>query len=588
MKRLMLALLLGVVVLSLGGCASSLEDQRWPDFDFQRGPGGYLSWLKVAICWLLFLLWVRTTDWVSTDSQELKLEWRRWNPIVCGTFLGAFVLVWLLPWFWLSFSLLLAAYGVPLGMYVQHRNAGVPQARRVLTPEHMRAWFAQHMSKVGVQIAEEAAAPQEKGPPVSLTARGGATPHDDAARLAAAREAPGFNAARLMLFQGLARRATAIMLDVGAQSISVRHQVDGVWLDAPPLESTAGGPALEALMTLCGLNPAELQKRQQGAFTAQHVKTSCPATLTTQGVPTGQRALIQFEVKPVHFEDLAGLGMRPEIEKPLREVLGRTNGLLLLSAMPAGGLRSTTSVVLRSADRFQRDFMAVEDEKNRYEEIELIKVVTYNSAAGESPAGLLPKVFREEPAVVVVRDLVDGPSVAILCQHASQDRLIIGTVRAKDAAEALLRVLALKAPQAEFARAVTAVLGQRLIRKLCEKCKEAYPATPELLQQLRIPAGQVESLYRPPQPKPEEEKKKKGEPEICPECAGVGYKGRTAIFELFLVDDVMRKVLQTSPKLDLLRQAARKAGQRSLQEDGVQLVVQGITSLEEVIRVMKQ
>jgi type II secretory ATPase GspE/PulE/Tfp pilus assembly ATPase PilB-like protein len=156
--------------------------------------------------------------------------------------------------------------------------------------------------------------------------------------------------------------------------------------------------------------------------------------------------------------------------------------------------------------------------------------------------------------------------------------LFISTVRAKDSAEALLRVLALGVPPAEFARGISAVFSQRLVRKLCEACKEAYAPAPQILKQLGIPEGRIQAFHRPPQ-QPEE---------VCKECSGIGYKGRTAIFELLLVGDTVRKVLSTSPKLELLRKAARKDGMRSLQEEGILLVAKGVTSLPELMRVLKQ
>ena len=185
--------------------------------------------------------------------------------------------------------------------------------------------------------------------------------------------------------------------------------------------------------------------------------------------------------------------------------------------------------------------------------------------------------------MIAVRDLVSAELVSVLCREAHQGKLILAAIRANDAAEALLRVLALKVPPAELARAVTAVVGQRLVRKLCEKCKEAYQPPAEVLQKLNISPGRVSAFYRPPQPDPQAKKK----PEICPACQGVGYAGRTALFELLIVDDTVRKVLQTTPKLDLLRQAARNAGMRTLQEDGILLVAKGVTSLPELLRVLK-
>jgi type II secretory ATPase GspE/PulE/Tfp pilus assembly ATPase PilB-like protein len=169
-----------------------------------------------------------------------------------------------------------------------------------------------------------------------------------------------------------------------------------------------------------------------------------------------------------------------------------------------------------------------------------------------------------------------------MCREIVEDRLMISTIRAKDCADATLRVLALDVPPLEFAKAVYGVLCQRLVRKLCESCKEAYQPAPQILQQLGIPEGRIPAFYRPRPADPDRPK------EICDKCNGIGYYGRTAIFELLTVGDNTRRIIATNPKIDLLRQAARKDGMVSLQEEGVLLVAKGVTSLPELMRVLKQ
>lgn len=142
-------------------------------------------------------------------------------------------------------------------------------------------------------------------------------------------------------------------------------------------------------------------------------------------------------------------------------------------------------------------------------------------------------------------------------------------------------MLAMKVPAKELAEHVIAVVNQRLIRKLCEYCKEAYAPPAQVLQQLGIPEGKIQAFYRPRQPTEEN-------PEICPECGGIGYTGRTAIFELLVVDQTVRKALTTNPKLEILRQAARRDGLKTFQEEGLVLVAKGVTSLPELMRVLKQ
>jgi type II secretory ATPase GspE/PulE/Tfp pilus assembly ATPase PilB-like protein len=180
--------------------------------------------------------------------------------------------------------------------------------------------------------------------------------------------------------------------------------------------------------------------------------------------------------------------------------------------------------------------------------------------------------------VLVVPDLHDADTAKILCAAAAEDQLVFTTIRAKEAVEALLRVLLMKVPASEFAPVIQGVLNQRLVRKLCETCKEAYEPSPALLQKLGIPPGRVEELFRHPED-PEE---------VCPDCQGIGYVGRTAIFELLKVDNRMREALEKQPKLDVLRKASRLAGNRTLQEEGIAAVVRGITSLPELMRVLKQ
>ena len=137
----------------------------------------------------------------------------------------------------------------------------------------------------------------------------------------------------------------------------------------------------------------------------------------------------------------------------------------------------------------------------------------------------------------------------------------------------------MKVSAKDFASVVKAVLYSRLIRLLCPDCKVGYTPPPETLKKLGIPPGKVEQLYRPP----------KGEEldKPCKACQGLGYQGRTAIFELLIVTDPMREILAKQPKLDLLKKAARASRQRSLQEEGVLLVAKGETSLPELMRVLK-
>jgi len=569
-----------VSLVALFGLAAgpALAQQAWPAMPLEatgwRGPGGYLSWLKIAAYWLVFLAWVRTTDWAHTDAYQHKLPYVRWNAILVGSFVAALVLLWLLPWFWLGFPVLLAAYGGPLAAYVHFRNNELDPSQRVLTPDHFRFLLSHKLAKVGVKIAAERPDPHEVGP-VKLLARGGPSPADDNVRLLAARQAAGYNRARLLLAAGLARRATALMLDWGGEAVAVKHMIDGVWLEADPLAIEDARAAIDALKVLAGLNPSRPQGREEGRFALEFESERFQGTLACVAGASGTRAVVQWEGRPARFADFDALGMRPKMQQQLQELLGRSSGLVLFSAMPASGLRTTVDVTLRSMDRMVRDFAALEDESRRYAEVENVPVTTY--AGPEQVNEVLTRLLRTEPQVVVARDLINADMVRVLAKHAQSERLVLTTIRAKDAVEALPRVLALKAPAADVAASVTAVLNQRLVRKLCDQCKEAYSPPAQVLQQLGIPPGRISAFYRPPE----------AAEKPCRACGGTGYVGRTAIFELLVPDDGFRRLLGSGAKLDALREAARRAGTPSLQEEGIVLVAKGVTSVPELIRVLK-
>jgi type II secretory ATPase GspE/PulE/Tfp pilus assembly ATPase PilB-like protein len=325
----------------------------------------------------------------------------------------------------------------------------------------------------------------------------------------------------------------------------------------------------------------ERRKKQEGKFAAKYEGHSYMCSFVSQGVQTGERVVLQLlGGYQRNFKTYEDLGMRGKLAEQWSALMGRDKGLIVISAMPEGGLTTLTDVSLMETDRLLRDFVSIEMEHRREREIENIEVTTYNAAAGETPATILPKLIRKYPNVYVLREFTDTEAAKLLLREINDDRLVITTVQAKEAAEAPLRLLQLKVPQRELADTLVAVLCMRLVRKLCDACKVAYAPTPDLLAKLGIPAGKVEALFRVP--KAEEIEKP------CLECGGIGFKGRTGLFELLVVDDKTREVLAKQPQLELLRKSSRAAGMRSFQEEGLLLVAKGVTSLAELQRALKQ
>lgn len=574
---------------------SSVAAQEWPSYHgnpLQRGPGDYLAWYKILACALVFIFWVRTTDWINRDSLEIGesigMPAIVWNPIAVFPFLVAFLFAALtIPFFAAGFPILLVAYIAPLTTYILMRNARVTDEQKVLTPSHIKEWF-RSVASGRKRKKKESLSPHEHGPPVKITAKGASSQINQSNQLMA-RQSPGYVTVKELLGDALFRRVSRILLDYTKESVSIRFDIDGVWHNVEPRDRESGDVMLAVMKKLCNLKMDERRARQEGEFDASFMEQKYTCHLTSQGTKTGERVIIEINTKKSPFENMDDLGFRDKLRDDLKASLAEKQGLVIISAMPTGGLRTTWNLTLRATDRYMRDFAAIEDKAKPVTHVENIEVHAFDLQADESLDKLLPKVALREPDVFVLPELESGAALDILCRQVNEEnRLVVLGVRAKETSEALLRVLSLKPNAEAFAQAATCVLNQRLVRRLCETCRQAYEPPADLLQKLGIPAGRVQVLFREFQPPPPGQKRPKGEPEVCPDCGGLGYKGRIGIFELTNVDDRLRQALVRQPQLDTLRQLSRQAGNRTMQEEGILLVARGITSLTELQRVLKQ
>lgn len=594
------------------------------------GKGGYVSLWKVFLAILVYLCWVHTTDWLSSDCQEYKFGVGRWVPIIYGSFLGALMLFWIIPVFWVGFPLLLLTYLVPLIIYVRKRNAVVSDGEKVMTAEHLQYWLADHLSMVGIKMAVKAKKDKHaSGPPIVLNSFGGTIKENEQRRIAAQHH-PGFRDARQLLADGLGQEAEVIVLDFSQTGVTIKYQVDGAWHAGHSMEREKADPALEALKLLCGLNSQERRRKQEGKFKATYEyqytfpedrlkikqvqeeiertpeddlvrhkelkremqvakeskrppetrKKDVTPKFISQGTQTGERVIVQFEVEKTVFKTPAELGMNEKTQQEVLTHLASEKGIFIFAAPKAGGLRTTMTVMLGKTDRYCRDFIAIDDGEHHYEEVENIPVEVSPAKTPEEWKQYLRSVFLKEPNVVLLRDITCGEMLDAVTEELSEsDRFFITSVRAKDGAEALLRLMLTKCDAEKFVENVNAVLTQRLARRLCDHCKEMYQPAPQLLRQLGFPADKEVMFYRPPQV---DEKQTP-----CPECRGIGYKGRVAIYELAVPGDVTREILSKQPKLELVRKALRKDGNRSMMEEGIQLVVKGTTSIQELKRALE-
>ncbi|MCL2710074.1 MAG: Flp pilus assembly complex ATPase component TadA [Planctomycetaceae bacterium] len=568
------------------------------------GPGWYFDPIKLSLYIVLFILWVGMASWMNADQERLRRENRETFNLVylllCGV-VGTGI--FFIPLFWVAFSLIVLLYFVPVLTYVVIRNQSLPPGEKVLTGEHLWFLYAVYMGKIfRTKIKHGQRLSYESGPAVELEPLGkGVDPQTLQARLILARNDPGYNLFRENINEAVESRATAMMFDFTPEQTKIRHQVDGTWLDLVPIPRRLGRSRekdiyeemLEAVKKLVGANHEDRRSKQGGTFKAiignpkkKNKLKKFEIEFKSQGTPTGEAAMFQLQAQIVPFKTLTEIGVRDEMQPKILEQINGKKGIVIISAPPAHGLRSTMTILAKSADRFTRDVATVEDVNGASESIENVIPGLYDSSKGETPMKTLPDLLFRGIGVIFVRDLSGADTVKVCCEAMEHDdRLFITMTRAKDGVETLKRFLSVGYPAQKIVPHLSSTVCQRLIRKLCPDCKEAYTPDPKVLQQLRLNPNQVQELVRKrtPLPTPHEEAKRG----ICVTCHGVGYYGRTALFELLTVSEATKALLLANADPAAIRQQFNKEGQQTFLHEGIRLILKGETDIDELSRVLK-
>ncbi len=407
----------------------------------------------------------------------------------------------------------------------------------------------------------------------------------------ACRQLPGFPVALNILAQGMKLRADRILMDYSAQGVAVRARVDGVWEAMPAMDRPTGDAALVVIKKIWGMNPAERRAKQDGKCAAAFMKGDWIFSVSSQGTQTGERVLVSIEPKKPVLKALSDLGMRDKLQEKLKGFLNG-HGLVLISAPAGHGLPTTWRIALESADRYMRDWQSIEVKGEADAEMININQNVFDPKAGETPEETLRKVCLKQPDVLVMPSLFSDKVVEqLLVQLNAEQKHVVTKIVANDPVEAAILLLSThKAHAKELLESLSCVLNQRLVRKLCDSCRQTFQPTPQLLQKLGIPPGRVTQLYQPfVAPPPEQRVDAKGNPieiPICSKCNGRGYFGRAAVFELLAVTPELRAaILKYAKTPDAIRQYAKKSGHLTFQDEGLLAVATGLTSLQELQRI---
>jgi general secretion pathway protein E len=543
-----------------------------------RGPGFYLSLLKFVPVLLVFLLWTWTSYWVDDDTKELNnLKFELWNSVMFAGGLVGFLLLWVVPFYAVGLGLLVVSYLVPLIWYVVVRNQTVPDDAKVLTAYHLGEVANSILNKMGMKglFNRTESSMDKSGPPITFIGKTQGTGKIDDERVQKAEQSKFYMAAKELVYDAVLRRATDIHLEPSSEQMSVRYRIDGILHQAEPFDRPTGDAVINIFKVLSALDISEKRKPQDGSFAARAEGRDIDFRVATSGSKGGEKMVIRILDNAATVARLDEVGLRPKLVAEIRSMVTQPHGMFLCCGPTGSGKTTTLYACMREIDRFQKNIITVEDPIEYH--LDNITQIEIHTKSGQTFAGSLRSILRQDPDVIMIGEIRDQETATIACQAATTGHLVFSTVHANDTVTALFRLLDLGVEPFMIASALTAVLGQRLVRVLCETCKEPYKPKPEFLKKANLPADKVDVFYRKPAT-PEQ---------VCPQCGGTGYLGRTGIFELLIVTDAIRDMIRENPSVNAIKAEARKNGMIYLQEDGLRQVIQGKTSIEELLRVVK-
>ena len=428
-------------------------------------------------------------------------------------------------------------------------------------------------------------------PPIEFVA-GGVDEPTRQANLETVLPSPGFPTMAFVIADAISKRTEMMVFDFSPESVTVRFKIDGMWHPMPTIDRQTGDYMLATTKQLAGLNFRERRARQQGGFEASIHGVDYLCKFVSQGIKTGERVAITIREKGLETPSIQDLGMRPKMKEKLISLINQDHGLTVVSSLPGDGFSTSWLAVLESSDRFMRDVVAIENTHDREPEVINVRSELYDPARQETPISNIDKILLRQPDAFVFPEIPDGRILDRYCDLANrEEKMVFTRIQGKHAADSLFRLMLLKPTVEKLAQALTCVVYHRLVRKLCDQCKQGYAPNPAMLQKLGIPPGRIETMYTHFQVKPEDAVDEKGNPieiEPCQQCGGLGYYGRTAIYELLEINDEIRKALITTPKLDVVTKIAQKSGHISLRDEGIVLAARGVTSVEELQRVLKK
>ena len=387
---------------------------------------------------------------------------------------------------------------------------------------------------------------------------------------AATEEAPVVKLVNTLISRAVSERASDLHIEPGERDLRVRFRIDGVLHEVMTTPKSVSGAVVSRLKIMADLDIAERRVPQDGRVGLR--VSGRPIDLRVATLPSiyGEKVVIRILDKEDAVLDLPDLGYLPHSLERFERSYEKPYGAILVTGPTGSGKTTTLYATLNVLNRPDVNIITVEDPVEY--RLPGITQVQVNRKAGLQFATVLKAILRSDPDIVLLGEVRDGETAKIAVEAALTGHLVLTTLHTNDAASSIGRLIDMGVEPYLVASALDSILAQRLARRLCERCREPFEATPEMVRQMDV--GDVESaitLYRAVG---------------CKTCADTGYRGRISINEILLMTEEIERMAVERRSSNEIKQVAIEQGMRTLRQDGIDKVRLGFTTLEEVLRVV--
>ena len=364
--------------------------------------------------------------------------------------------------------------------------------------------------------------------------------------------------------------ASDIHLEPFEDGLHVRYRVDGVIHTAEVIPPNLSAAVASRVKLLAHLNIAERRLPQDGRIKLRVKGRELDLRVSSLPTVHGESVVMRvLDRASVRF-GLDEMGFSPDTLKRFNELLSRPHGILLVTGPTGSGKTTTLYAALSKLDAGALKILTVEDPVEY--QLEGINQIQVHSQIGLSFAGALRSILRQDPDIIMIGEMRDGETAQIAVQSALTGHLVLSTLHTNTAAGAVIRLQDMGVERYLITSSVNGVLAQRLVRRLCTNCREAVPLVAEVAESSGLAAlvPGIRQVY---------------EARGCAQCRNTGFQGRTGIHELFALDAAMHEAIIAGADAAALHEVARQRGMATLYEDGLRKVAEGVTTLDEVLRV---